>query len=171
MTILKQYNNKVVKYDLINKFNYKTIANIPKLHYIVLNFNVKKGNIKSLITLMSSLKLIALQTPKITTSKVSNIAFKIRKGQPIGCQVILRNDIMNMILFKLLNKNFPKLKPNQIKNKSFSITLNNILIFKELEQNYQFFKNLPNLSIYLNFNTNTYNEFYYLLQSYKICYK
>ena len=132
MELLNHYKEKIVKYDLINKFTYKNITNIPKLNYIILNFNLKKGETKSLIKLMSSLKLIVLQDPKITTSKTSNIVFKIRKGQPIGCQLILRNVKMNNFLFKMLNKILPKINSKKINNSSLvSFNLNNVLIFEE----------------------------------------
>jgi len=169
MELLNHYKEKIVKYDLINKFTYKNITNIPKLNYIILNFNLKKGETKSLIKLMSSLKLIVLQDPKITTSKTSNIVFKIRKGQPIGCQLILRNVKMNNFLFKMLNKILPKINSKKINNSSLvSFNLNNVLIFEELEYNYQFFKNLPNLSVHIKFSHCTFEEFCYLLKSYKV---
>lgn len=169
MNVLTKYTEKIVKYDLINKFCYKNVKYIPKLKYIILNFNLKKWDTKSFIILLSSLKLITLQTPKITTSKISNVVFKIRKGQPIGCKVTLRNIKMNKFLLKILNKNLTKLKTMELNNNSmFSLTLKNILIFKELEQNYQFFKNLPGLNIHIKFDQCSITEFFYLIKSYKI---
>ena len=51
MTFFNNYKEKVVKYDLINKFTYQTITQIPKLKYLILNFNLKKLDNKALITL------------------------------------------------------------------------------------------------------------------------
>ena len=169
MIVLNQYKNKVVKYDLINKFNYKKLTHIPELKYIILNFNLKKIDTKLLITVLGSLKLITLQNPKVTTSKVSNVVFKIRKGQPIGCLVTLRHIRMNKFLFILLNKLLPNFKPISLNsNNTFSITLNNSLIFDELEQNYQFFKNLPALNAHIKFTKCSLLELKYLIKSYKL---
>ena len=169
MTFFNNYKEKVVKYDLINKFTYQTITQIPKLKYLILNFNLKKLDNKALITLLSSLKLITLQNPNITVSKISNVVFKIRKGQPVGCKITLRNLKMNNFLFKLINKNFPQKKLNKITdNNTYSFMLKNVLIFDELEQNYQFFKNLPYLKIHLTITKSTFPEFCYLIKSYKL---
>lgn len=169
MDFFNNYKAKVVKYDLINKFTYSTITQIPKLKYLILNFNLKKLDNKALIILLSSLKLITLQNSNITVSKISNVVFKIRKGQPVGCKITLRNLKMNKFLFKLLNKSVPQKKLNKVNdNQTFSFMLKNILIFDELEQNYQFFKNLPYLKIHLKTTKCTFQEFCYLIKSYKL---
>lgn len=170
MPFLNQYTNKTVKYDLINKFKYKNILNIPNLEYILLNFNLKKGNTKLLLPLISSLKLLTLQNAKITRSKVSNITFKIRKGQPVGCKLVLRKSKMNSFLFNLLNEILPKSKYNETSNYTniFSCSLENPLVFEELEKNYPFFKALPKLNIFIKFKKCNIKEFFYLIQSYKL---
>lgn len=172
MHFFKQYTENVVKYDLINKFQYKLITKIPTLHFITLSFKLKRWNIKLLISSLAALELITLQKSTLTKSNVSNISFKIRKGQPIGCKVTLRKIKMNSFLFKILNKNLTKLTfKNTEKNNLFSIKINNILIFKELEQNYQFFKNLTYLNINIKTENCTFKEFVFLINSYKFIYK
>lgn len=170
MFIFNQYKEDIVKYDLINKFHYKNTLKIPKLTSIILNFNLNKWDTKSLILLLSSLKLITLQNPKITTSKISNVVFKIRKGQPIGCKLTLRSMQMNKFLFKILNKLVPKFKIHKtnIKTSMFSFTLKNVLLFNELEQNYQFFKTMPNLTVHVKFTECSFKELICLLKSYKL---
>lgn len=169
MFFLNNYNDRIIKYDLINKFNYKNVISIPKLEFIILTFNLKKWDSGALINLLSSLKLIILKTPKITTSKISNVVFKIRKGQPIGCKLTLRKIYLHKFLFILINKILPKSKFTKIsKHNMFSLTLKNVLIFNELEQNYQFFKNLPGLNIHFKFSKSTYKELIYLIKSYKL---
>lgn len=167
MLFFNQYNEKVVKYDLLNKFKYKKSQNIPKLKYIVLSFNFNKGETKMLIPIMSALKLITLQNPTISTSSVSNISFKVRKGHPVGCNLKLRKTKANKILFKLLNNIVPKKKIN-FNGSLFSFKLTNSLMFSELERNYQFFKNLPVLNIHIKFSNCSVDEFTYLIKSYKL---
>ena len=138
MRFFKQYQQHIVKYDLINKFSYNSTYKIPNLKVVVLTFKLKKWDPKYLISILSALKIITSQTPTITTSNVSNVLLKIRKGQPIGCKITLRNVKMNNFLFKYLNKIHPYLKLNNIKQTNcFSLKINNILIFNELEQTKQ----------------------------------
>lgn len=172
MHFLKQYTENVVKYDLINKFQYKIITKLPNLHFITLDFKLKRWDIKVLISSLAALELITLQKGILTKSNVSNISLKIRKGQPVGCKVTLRKNKMNIFLFKILNKILTNsvLKNNRINN-LFSIKINNILIFKELEQNYQFFKNLSSLNINIKTTDCTFKEFVFLINSYKFLYK
>ena len=168
MHFLKRYNEKFVKYDFINKFNYKLINNIPKLVSITLSFNLKKFNIKLLISSLAALQIITLNKGVVTKSKVSNISLKIRKGQPIGCKLTLNNNAMYKFLNKILNKSIINFKiKNPILNKVFSIKIKNILIFKNLERNYQFFKNLSNLNITITISNNNLNEFLFLLNLFK----
>ncbi len=169
MHFLKKYNEKLVKYDFINKFNYKLVKNIPELVSVTLSFNLKKFSIKPLISSLASLKIITLNKGTITKSKVSNISLKIRKGQPVGCKLTLNNNLMYRFLFKILNKHVINLKiKKNMFNKIFSIKIRNILMFKDLENNYQFFKTIPDLNITIKTKTCNINEFIFLLNSFKI---
>ena len=167
MFFLNQYEQKVVKYDLINKFKYNTVDEIPILASISLNFRLKRFNVKNLISAISSLKVLTSQNSIFLKSQVPNIVLKIRKGHPIGCKVTLRKNLMNKFLFKLSNKMLLKSK-TEITNNTIHIKINNILIFTELEKNYQFFKNLTDLHIYIKTTKCQLNEFLFLTNAYKL---
>lgn len=168
MNFLNEYTEKVVKYDLVNKFQYKLISKIPNLKFITLSFKFNKFDLKLLISSLASLKLITLKKGILTQSKISNVSLKIRKGQPIGCKITLRKNKMNEFLYKILNKIISKQNyKNNNKITMFSIKIDNILIFQELEQNYQFFKNLSNLNINIKTTDCTFEEFVFLITSFK----
>ena len=103
-----------------------------------------------------------------------NINIKIRKGQPIGCKVTLRNTNIYNFLSNFLLIILPQdrqLKPIQIKNKksyNLSLKFNGILTFSELENYYQFFKLISNLSVVIVTNSNSLAEFLFLLVSLKL---
>ena len=42
MNFLNKYSENVVKYDLINKFQYKRVNKLPILKFVILTFNFKK---------------------------------------------------------------------------------------------------------------------------------
>ena len=57
MNILEYYYEKVIKYDLLNKFFYIQSKDLPKLTKIVLNFGCKSFEIKKLASSLLALKL------------------------------------------------------------------------------------------------------------------
>lgn len=176
MNFLNTYYQNIIQYDVINKFNYKHIKTLPKLEQIVLNFGCKNFNIKKLATALLALELITAKRGELTTAKNSNILLKIRKGNPVGCKIILKKRIMYNFFTKFIVDVFPKIKnftpfkiqKNKLKKKSFSTKLANTLIFSELEQNYYLFNSLPNLDITIVTNTKNQKELIFLLNSFKL---
>jgi len=175
MNLLENYYKQVIKYDLINKFFYSQVRDIPELKKIILNFGCKNFEIKSIAASLLSLELVTTKQGTITKSKRANILLKIRKGYPVGCIVVLTKGKMYHFFFKLLTEVFPNLKDfkeinasKNLKNKSFSLTLFDLINFKELEKQFYLFTNLPPLNIILVTNTKTRKELIYLLNSFKM---
>lgn len=171
MNFLKCYNENVVQYDLINKFSYKTVYDLPKLKFVSLRFNFKKYELKGLVSALVALELISSQKSCLVKSKVANVSLRLRKGSPTSCKVILRKKKMNKLLIKFLNKVIILGKApvkNYRKVNTFSFTIKNVLVFKELEKNYRFFKHLNSLRVDLVTTNRSRKEFITLLKSYKI---
>jgi len=172
MFVINTYIENVINYDLVNKFKYNSIKNIPKIQKIYLNFNCKTTLLKFLLSSLVALELISLQKSIFTYTKTSNILFKVKKGSPVGCTVVLRKNNMEWFLTELLTNIFPKLestnKLNIKKCHIFSFKIKNPLIFQELEKRYQFFNNLTNLNITIVTNSQTKNELKFLLHAFKI---
>nr|YP_009495561.1 ribosomal protein L5 [Nitzschia sp. (in: diatoms)]AWQ64291.1 ribosomal protein L5 [Nitzschia sp. (in: diatoms)] len=173
--MLENYYKKVIQYDLINKFSYTHLDEIPKLKKIILNFGCKNSDIKNLASALFSLELITTNQGSLVKSKRSNILLKIRKGNPVGCVVVLKKEKMYNFCFKLISKVFPSLKDfkgikisKKLGITSFSFTLKDLISFKELEKQFYLFINLPPLNIILVTNSKTREELIYLLHSFKI---
>jgi len=172
MSILKKYYDNIMKYNLITKFNYTDLKKIPKIKYIILNFNCKNFELKHLGTSLLALQVLTKKKGILTTAKKPNIILKIKKGNPIGCKLILKNKLMyhffSDFIFKILpllkNTTFKKIK----KTNDITYTLNNTLIFKKLEKNYFIFNNLNNININIITNTKTKKELFFLLKLLKI---
>lgn len=172
MNFIEYYYKNVIKYDLLNRFHYKTLNKIPKLNKIVLNFGCKDSNFMQLVSPLIALELITSQKGLLTFSKKSNIVLKIRKGNPIGCKVILKKETMYLFLEKLILNILSNLTEFSINSlKSSSLTLKNPLIFSELEQQYYFFKNVPKLQITIVSNSKNFYELLFLLKSLKLLIK
>ena len=83
--LMERYQNEVVK-SLMEKFNYSSRMQAPKIEKIVLNIGVGDAvsNSKLLDEAVNELSLISGQKPVITKAKKSIAVFKLREGATIG---------------------------------------------------------------------------------------
>ena len=142
MNRLKEKYEKVIVSSLREKYNYKSIMEVPKLDKIVVNIGCgdATGNSKLLEAAMKDLEVITGQKPIATKSKKSIAGFKLREGQAIGCKVTLRGENMYNFLDKLISITLPRVRDFRgISNKSFdgrgnyTLGLTEQLIFSEIE--------------------------------------
>jgi len=172
---LETYFHRITKYDLINTFSYQNLVKIPKLRKIILNFGYQKSSFKYLVSSLLALEFISCKKGDITKSRHLNVFLKIKKGNPVGCKIVLKKSTMHFFYLKLLTSIFPKIKQSQTSKlqwnlkliKSISFQLESPLLFTELENQFQFFKDLPRLDITLLTNSNSRKELFFLLKSNK----
>lgn len=95
MKLREKYNSEV-KSSLNEKFNYKSVMQIPQVDKIVVNMGVGDATTdsKRIDVAFEELKLITGQAPVKTLAKKSNAYFKIREGMPLGLKVTLRGENM-----------------------------------------------------------------------------
>ncbi|WP_407892254.1 50S ribosomal protein L5 [Lacticaseibacillus sp. N501-2] len=131
---LQERYNKEIAPSLIEKFNYKSSMQAPKVDKIVLNMGVGDAtqNAKNLDEAVEELKLISGQQPLITKAKKSIANFRLREGMPIGAKVTLRGERMYDFLDKLINVSLPRVRDfHGISAKSFDGRGNYTLGVKE----------------------------------------
>ena len=97
-----KYENEI-RPALIEKFNYSSVMQAPKIDKIVLNMGVGDAttNSKNLDEAVEELGLISGQKPLITKAKKSIAGFRLREGMSIGAKVTLRGERMYDFLDKL----------------------------------------------------------------------
>ncbi len=107
----KQYQEEIVK-QLIEKYKYSSVMEVPQVVKIVLNIGVgdATANSKLLEDSVAELTQIAGQKPVITRAKKSVANFKLREGQAIGCKVTLRGNRMYEFLDKLVTITLPRVR-------------------------------------------------------------
>ncbi len=112
MNRLKEKYLKEVVPSLKEKYNYKSIMEVPKLEKIVINMGVgdATGNSKLIEAAVNDLTKIAGQRPVVTKAKKSIAGFKVREGQSIGCKVTLRGENMYNFLDKLIAIALPRVR-------------------------------------------------------------
>lgn len=137
----KRYEDEIVK-SLMEKFNYSSKMQAPKIEKIVLNIGVGDAvsNSKLLDDAVNELTLITGQKPVITKAKKSIAGFKLRQGQAIGCKVTLRGERMYEFLDKLINVSLPRVRDFRgVSNNSFdgrgnyTLGIKEQLIFPEID--------------------------------------
>ncbi|MBD9098877.1 50S ribosomal protein L5 [bacterium] len=129
----EKYVNEIVP-SLMNKYNYKSIMEVPKLDKVVINMGVGDGasNAKLLDAAVSDLAKISGQKPVVTKAKKSIAGFKIREGQKIGCKVTLRGENMYNFVDKLISISLPQVRDFRgVSPKSFDGRGNYTLGIKE----------------------------------------
>ena len=139
---LKEKYVNEVQPSLIEKFNYTSSMQAPKIDKIVLNMGVGDAvsNSKNLDEAVEELKLIAGQQPVITKAKKSIAGFRLREGMSIGTKVTLRGERMYDFLDKLINISLPRVRDFRgVSSKAFdgrgnyTLGIREQLIFPEID--------------------------------------
>jgi large subunit ribosomal protein L5 len=109
--VVRQYEDVAIK-ALMEKFNYTSVMQVPKLSKIVINMGVGDAtqNAKLLEDAVRELTVIAGQKPVVTIAKKSEASFKLRAGTAIGCKVDLRGERMYDFFEKLISIALPRVR-------------------------------------------------------------
>ncbi len=112
MARLQEFYKETVSPELLQKFGYKSVMEVPRITKITLNMGVGEavGDKKVLDYAVGDLQKIAGQRPVTTKAKKSIAGFKIRDGYPIGCMVTLRGPRMYEFLDRLVTIAMPRIR-------------------------------------------------------------
>lgn len=158
------YKDQVVP-ALMEKFQYKSIMQAPKVEKIVINMGVgeAKENQKFLDNAVEELMVIAGQRPVVTKARKSISNFKVREGMPVGCKVTLRGNHMYEFLDKLVNIALPRVRDFRGVSKTafdgrgnYALGIKEQLIFPEI--NYDKIDKIRGMDIIITTTANTDEE-------------
>ena len=142
MARLYDYYKKNVTEELMKKFGYKSVMEVPRIEKITLNMGVGEAvaDKKVMDHAVSDMQKIAGQKPVVTKSKKSIAGFKIRENYPVGCKVTLRRERMYEFLDRLVTVAIPRIRDFRgISGKSFdgrgnyNMGVKEQIIFPEIE--------------------------------------
>ena len=142
MNRLRQKYENEVKNQMVEKFGYKSVMQIPTIDKIVINMGIGDAvsNSKVFDEAVADLALITGQKPVITRAKKSIAGFRLREGMPIGCKVTLRGERMYDFLDKLVSISLPRVRDFRgVSKKSFdgrgnyTLGVKEQLIFPEID--------------------------------------
>ncbi|HEU0204629.1 MAG TPA: 50S ribosomal protein L5 [Burkholderiaceae bacterium] len=136
-----QYREKIIP-DLVQKFGYKSVMQVPRITKITLNMGVGEAvnDKKNIDTAVADLTKIAGQKPVVTKARKAIANFKIRQGLAIGTMVTLRGARMYEFLDRLVTIAFPRVRDFRgVSGRAFdgrgnyNIGLKEQIIFPEIE--------------------------------------
>jgi len=142
MARLQQFYREKVVPDLVAKFGYKSVMEVPRLTKITLNMGVSEAvaDKKVMDHAVGDLTKIAGQKPVVTKSKKPIAGFKIREGLAIGCMVTLRGVQMYGFLDRFVTIALPRVRDFRgISGRSFdgrgnyNVGVKEQIIFPEIE--------------------------------------
>jgi large subunit ribosomal protein L5 len=135
------YRSQVVP-ELMKKYDYKTVMQVPRILKITLNMGVGETTTdkKILDNAVADMTRIAGQKPVVTKARKSIANFKVRAGFPVGCMVTLRGARMYEFLDRLVNIAIPRIRDFRgVSNRAFdgrgnySLGIREQIIFPEIE--------------------------------------
>ena len=107
----KKYNEEVAP-ALMQKFQYKSVMQIPRLDKIVVSVGCGdcKDNAKMLESVIKDISAITGQHAVATVARKSVANFKLREGMKVGVKVTLRQDRMWEFMDRLFNVALPRVR-------------------------------------------------------------
>ena len=168
-----QYRDKVVP-ELVQKFGYKSVMQVPRITQITLNMGVGDAvnDKKNIDTAVADLTKIAGQKPVVTKSRKAIANFKIRENLAIGTMVTLRGERMYEFLDRLVTVAFPRVRDFRgVSGRAFdgrgnyNIGIKEQIIFPEIE--YDKIDKLRGLNISITTTAKTDDEAKALLAAFR----
>lgn len=165
MARLQQFYRENVTKQLMEKFGYKNVMEVPRITKITLNMGLGEavGDKKIIEHAVGDMSKIVGQKPIVTHARKSIAGFKIREGWPIGCKVTLRRQRMYEFLDRLVGVALPRVRDFRgVNGKSFdgrgnySMGVREQIIFPEID--YDKIDQLRGMDITITTNAKTDEE-------------
>ena len=142
MARLKEMYQNEVAPALMQKFQYKSSMQIPRLDKIVVSVGCGdcKDNAKALDNVIKEISALTGQKAVATTARKSIANFKLREGMKVGVKVTLRQERMWEFLDRLFNVALPRVRdfrginPDAFDGRgNYSLGLKEQIIFPEID--------------------------------------
>jgi large subunit ribosomal protein L5 len=139
--VRRLYEDKAIP-ELMKKFGYKNIMQVPRFEKIVVNMGVGEASqdAKVLEAAVKDMAAITGQAPVISRARKSIAGFKLREGVPVGCFVTLRGERMWEFFDRLVNvavpriRDFRGLSPKSFDGRgNYSLGVKEQIIFPEID--------------------------------------
>jgi large subunit ribosomal protein L5 len=173
----KHYRENIVP-ELMKKFGYKSIMEVPRITKITVNMGVSEAvaDKKVMDNAVGDLTKIAGQKPVVTKTRKAIANFKVRENYPIGAMVTLRGINMYEFLDRFVTIALPRVRDFRgISGRAFdgrgnyNVGVKEQIIFPEIE--YEKIDAIRGLNISLSTTAKTDDECKALLAAFKFPFK
>ncbi len=139
---LHEYFKKSIIPNLMKRFNYANVMQVPKIEKIAINVGLGQAtqDAKLLDAVVKDLETIVAQKVVITRAKKAISNFKLRQGLPIGARVTLRKHHMYEFIDRFISLAVPRIRDFRgFSDKSFdgrgnyTIGVKEHIIFPEID--------------------------------------
>lgn len=138
---LQLHYESVVRPALMEKHQYRNPHQVPRLEKIVVHMGVSASLEKTAVEdAARDLAAITGRKPVVDRARKSVANFKLRRGQPIGCHVTLRREVMYEFLDRLVATALPRIRdfrglsPRRFDGRgNYSLGLEDQTIFPEID--------------------------------------
>lgn len=109
---LRKHYDEVVRPQLIEKFGYKNVMEVPRITKIVLNMGIGEATQDSKLVQVAASELEKIAGQKVVITKARNAIaqFKIRENLAIGAKVTMRKTRMYEFLDRLITIALPRVR-------------------------------------------------------------
>ncbi|MEQ9188005.1 MAG: 50S ribosomal protein L5 [Cryomorphaceae bacterium] len=173
----KQFNEEIAQ-ALIEKFQYTSMMQVPRVKKIVLSQGLGDATAdKKLVdNAIQEMSMITGQKAIPTYAKKDVSNFKLRKGMPIGAKVTLRGDMMYEFLDRLVSVALPRtrdfrgINPKGFdKRGNYNLGIKEQIIFPEI--NIDKINRVSGMDITFVTSANTDEEAFELLKAFGVPFK
>jgi large subunit ribosomal protein L5 len=139
---LKERYAQEIRPQLLERFGYSSVMQVPRLEKITLNMGVgeAKQDTKMLEAAIEQLTFIAGQRPAVRRARKSIAGFKLREGMPVGVMATLRGERMWEMLDRLQSVAIPRIRdfrglnPRSFDGRgNYSMGIREQIIFPEID--------------------------------------
>jgi large subunit ribosomal protein L5 len=139
---LKERYAEEIRPQLLERFGYSSVMQVPRLQKITLNMGVgeAKQNTAMLEAAIEQMTVIAGQKPAVRRARKSIAGFKLREGMPVGVMATLRGERMWEMLDRLQSiaipriRDFRGLNPRSFDGRgNYSMGIREQIIFPEID--------------------------------------
>jgi large subunit ribosomal protein L5 len=139
---LKERYAAEIRPQLLERFGYSSVMQVPRLEKITLNMGVgeAKQNTAMLEAAIEQMTVIAGQRPAVRRARKSIAGFKLREGMPVGVMATLRGERMWEMLDRLQSiaipriRDFRGLSPRSFDGRgNYSMGIREQIIFPEID--------------------------------------
>lgn len=146
MNVFKRHLKKIVSYDYLVLNPESQIKELPRINLVILSakFNSDLGSA------FAVLELLGLQKPALTRSKTNSLSLSLKKGEVVGCKLVLRKNAAYTFLERFIIEILPsvkKLSDFKLNHNSLHWHFSDVFVLDDIGNHYMYLQGLRTLDI------------------------